>query len=135
MLPFNPSPSLTLSPHFRRTLAASAAAVAYGLWAFAVNRDDGLSSALNAAVAQGGYSFLLTLTLALLIEHLQRLFGTSIAALIATVGLTCILLFGIAFVLQWYIGTVDVLVTILPGWVIGSLYAAACIALGRAGRA
>jgi len=107
----------------RSFMAGMLAACAYGAWAYLVNREAGPEVAALAAAVQGGYSFLLTLSLTYLLDVLLLRLGRSLRAVVAALTLAVTLLFVVAFVLQWLAATPNIIATILPGWVIGSAYA------------
>lgn len=79
---------------------------------------------MSAAGAQGSYSFVLTLMLALFIEQLHRILGNSGPAKITTLAVSWGGLFSVAYGIQWLVGSPDILLTILPGWLVGCFYAA-----------
>lgn len=112
-------------------MAASAAALGYGAWGLWVNFAAGTSNATIAAVTQAVYSFALTLFLSLLVEMLQRVIGVSTRGLVTTVIAASASLFVSAFLLQWSVGTQHVVLTILPGWIIGSAYVVGYAGLRR----
>jgi hypothetical protein len=85
----------TLSPAWAtprgRSLGAAAAGVLLnGTWAFAANIDLGVRASLRAGAAQACSSFVLTLTLSLLMEALFRVPASATAgAALAAVGAFC----------------------------------------------
>lgn len=112
-------------------LAASLAAGGYGTWAYFANRHAGPAAASVASLVQGSYSFALTLVMTGFIEWLVAVIGRTHLALAGVVAMATAGLFAIAFGLQWLAGTPSILVTILPGWIIGTAYAVAyTIAIG-----
>jgi len=109
----------------RSLLAATAGALAYGGWALFVNHGAGWDIGATTAAVQASYSFFLTLFITLFVEFLQRRLGRTLAALAAAVLIASATMFCIAFALQSLAGSLHVLATILPGWVIGSAYVTA----------
>lgn len=109
----------------RSLLTGMAAACGYGAWAYLVNRHAGPAAAGLASLVQASYSFVLTLTLTGGIELLVVALGRSPLALSSVVTAAAALLFIVAFTLQWLVATPSILATILPGWIIGTAYAAA----------
>jgi len=107
----------------RSLLAGALAACVYGGWAWLVNRHAGPAPAGVAALVQGGYSFVLTLTLTASIELLVAAFGRSPPALTCVVAVAAVSLFAVAFLLQWLAATPSILAAILPGWIVGTVYA------------
>jgi hypothetical protein len=98
----------------------------YGAWAFSINFSHGFESAITAAFTQGGYSFAITLVLALVIEFLfDRLATTAIAVAWRSVWVFiagfCLLLFT-SVGINLLTGTPEILWTVLPGLMISSVY-------------
>lgn len=106
-------------------LSASAGALIYGAWAYWVNMADGESMAIRTGAVQGSFSFVLTLVMTLLLEGLFRLFGQSRRAAVLSLITVSAFLFSTAYSLQWLAGSQAILMTILPGYLIGTGYAAA----------
>ena len=98
----------------------------YGAWAFFINFSHGWDSAITAAVTQGGYSFTITLVLALVIEFLfQRLSNMSITALwrnvwVFIVGFSLLLFTSVG--INLLTGTPEVVWTVLPGLTVSAVY-------------
>lgn len=94
----------------------------YGAWAFYVNMGHGYIMGVKAAVTQGGYSFVVTLLLALLIERLFVRFK-SMSLGDYWVGMTAIALLA---VVSWGVntlaGTPEIVWTILPGLTVSAIY-------------
>ena len=94
----------------------------YGGWAYWVNRDYGQMIALKAAITQGGYSFTITLVSTVIVEWLFKVlywlpyhsFGVGLIA--------CVLLYITSWSINAVAGTPDILLTILPGTTIGTLF-------------
>ena len=98
----------------------------YGAWAFFINFSHGWDSAITAAFTQGGYSFTITLVLALVIEFLfQRLSNTSITALWRNVwvfiaGFSLLLFTSVG--INLLTGTPEIVWTVLPGLTVSAVY-------------
>lgn len=108
----------------RSLMAATFAASCYGGWAYFVNHGVTAPAPLVPAVVQGLYSFALTLGLSWLVAGLRSRLGDTARGRAAALSLTSAWLFVVAYLVQWSVGTVHVTLTILPGWLIGSVYAA-----------
>lgn len=110
----------------RALVSAVLGFITYGTWAYFVNvNHGGPAVGWRSGIVQGGYSFLLTLSSAYLMEFVYgRLQGTAIRMLawILTLLLTMAVLFVTAFSINWAAGTPRILMTILPGFIIGSVY-------------
>ena len=111
----------------RGLFAAGLAFLFYGGWAYLVNSGHTQWIALRAGLVQGGYSFLLTLLTTALLEFLYRSlqsvrFRASLTLVICTAFLT-----GTGCLIHWLIGTPEILYTILPGFILGTAYAAAYV--------
>lgn len=114
-------------PYYRRSavrMAVSAlfALLAYGAWAYWVNRGHGHQPAILAALTQGGYSLLLTLILSLVIEYLFRCLralplGSYLLGLV-----TCLVLYTVSWAVNYWAGTPEIVMTLLPGAIIGTVY-------------
>ncbi|MFT7491296.1 MAG: hypothetical protein ACI80S_000878 [Pseudohongiellaceae bacterium] len=94
----------------------------YGSWAFWVNYEAGQTLAFKAALTQGGFSFVMTLVLALLIEELFLHFKAWAFYLFVIGLITCSFLLLTSWALNYFAGTPNILLTILPGAVVSSLY-------------
>jgi len=115
------------SSTWRSLVAGLAAFGGYGGWAFLVNADHGFPLAVRALLVQGTYSFVLTLSSTLLMEYLyRRLFAMPGAAWL-TVVITVALLFTTAYGINLAAGTPEIVMTILPGFLIGSGYTVAYV--------
>ena len=115
---------LTGSARARAFAAGFLGFAAYGAWGWWVNADFGQMVAVRAGLVQGGYSFALTFTSTLLMEWLFAQLRRYPMPVVTTTLLTCALLFLVAYGIQFAVGTPEVLMTILPGFVIGSIYTA-----------
>jgi len=121
------------SPVFRSICAAFVALLAYGSWAAWANRMHGLDMMLRGSATQGLFSAVVTLAMTSLLEALYRGTGSRrqrfVRAIACTVGLLVISSTGI----HWLVGTKEILVTVMPGWFFGSLYAVTyAVGLSRA---
>lgn len=111
----------------RSLLAAAAGFLGYGLWAVFANSAHGSSAALRAGLVQGSYSFALTLTMSIVTEWIYA----GLADLRLRAPLTVIVVAGALFVTAYGInaaaGTPEIIATIAPGFVIGTLYTGAYV--------
>jgi len=94
----------------------------YGGWAFWVNYGAGQTLAFKAAFTQGGYSFIITLVLALLIEWLFSRFKKWPFHLFFIGLITCSFLYVTSWSLNYLAGTPNILLTILPGAAVSTVY-------------
>ena len=102
--------------------AALAGFLAYGGWAFFVNQSHGQDMGLRAGLTQGSYSFLLTLTTTYLMEYLLMLFADLPGRRFVPIAVTVAITFATAYGINWIMGTPEILLTILPGFIIGAVY-------------
>ena len=119
---------MTLSPLQRSLLSGIAGFVAYGGWAFWVNAPHSLEMGVMAGILQGSYSFLLTLGMTLVMEYLMQKLSVVPGRAILTVILASSGTLSVAYGIQWLNGTPEILLTILPGFVIGTVYSAVYVA-------
>ncbi|MCF7980979.1 MAG: hypothetical protein K9K86_03270 [Pseudomonadales bacterium] len=110
------------SQKVRIFFSAVAAFMGYGAWAFYVNHAYSLAISLKAAITQGSYSFVITLTMSWLMELLHQAFDTTRTRLPLTILITCLLLYTTSWGINALLGTPEIFMTILPGAVIGTLY-------------
>lgn len=106
----------------RSFLSAIAGFSVYGGWACYVNADYGTDLAMMIGLVQGGYSFVLTFVMALVTEWLFKRFTESknqVAYVMITVSSA---LFTMPYVIHLLLGTPAIWMTILPGFVIGTMY-------------
>lgn len=108
----------------RSVLSGVAGFLVYGGWAFWLNASHGTAMGISAGAVQGSYSFVLTLTMTLVMEHLMASFVAIPARGALTVALVSGISFSVAYSLQWLNGTPEILLTILPGFFIGVVYCA-----------
>ena len=73
---------------------------------------------LQSGLVQGGYSFVITLTYAVVMEWMYR--KTQLQAL--TTGLCILILVGFSYGVNYLAGTPEILSTITPGAIFGSIY-------------
>ena len=96
--------------------------VAYGLWAWWANLAHGDMVAIRSGLVQGGYSLVLTFVMTLVTEVVHLKLRHLPGAAFVTTAMLSVLLFVSAYVIHRLVGTPEILMTILPGWVIGTLY-------------
>ena len=111
------------SAGWRSTFSVVLAFVAYGIWAFYINNQYGNTVAAKAGMVQGSYAFLLTLGLTMMLEILYR--GLTISPGLRFPFLfisSCACLYSVAWGIHYLAGTPEILWTILPGALIGTVY-------------
>lgn len=112
------------SPLLRSVIAGFAGLVGYGSWAAYANFDHGMAIAVRSGLVQGTYSFVLTFLMTWVTEGLfAKLASMPMGAVVTTVVVSFIL-FVSAYGIHMLVGTPEILMTILPGFVIGSGYTA-----------
>lgn len=112
-------------PIIRSLLSALIGFFAYGAWAYWINIPAGSMIALKAAVAQGAFSFAMTLLLNIFMEYSYRKLSYSMRSKIAAclvTAITCCLLYIMSFSLHVVAETPMILFTILPGAIISTVY-------------
>jgi hypothetical protein len=94
----------------------------YGAWALFINFSHGWHDAITAGVTQGGYSFLMTLVLAIVVEWLfVRLAKVPLRSVwVFLVG--AILLASTSFGINILTGTPEIVWTVLPGLSVSLVY-------------
>jgi len=113
------------SPLLRSFIAGFAGLVGYGSWAVYANLDHGTFIAIRSGLVQGTYSFVLTFLMTWLTEWLFAKFASlPMGSSVTTTGVVCLILFVSAYGIHMLVGTPEILMTILPGFVIGSVYTA-----------
>ena len=114
--------NLPNSPLLRSAIAGVAGFVAYGSWAVYANFDHGTAIAVRSGLVQGTYSLILTFLMTSATEWLfSKLAGMAMGA-VATTGIVCLLLFASSYGINALVGTPEILMTILPGFIFGSIY-------------
>lgn len=107
------------SPLARSFFSGLAGFVVYGGWAYFVNESHGQDLAMMIGLVQGSYSFALTFVMTLVTEWLFLKCNGQFFTIMAIV---CTALFVTPYLIHMLIGTPEILMTILPGFVIGSIY-------------
>lgn len=113
---------MNLTPLQRSLISGIAGFLIYGGWALAVNVSHGLTMGLRAGALQGSYSFFLTLGMTLVMEHLMMRFSHLAARTVLTVFIVSAVAFSVAYSIHWLNSTPEILLTILPGFLIGAIY-------------
>ena len=111
------------NPMIRLLVPPVAGFLFYGLWAFFANMDHGCGPAAKAFLTQGSYSFVITLSLALLIEWLYRLLQRLPYRAWWVGVIACLLLYSTSWGINFLAGTPNILLTILPGAAFSTVYA------------
>lgn len=110
------------SPLVRSLLAGLAGFVAYGGWAVLANWSHGETIAIKSGLVQGSYSFCLTWVMTLATEWLHGLFLNLTYRVWRLMISICSVLFATAYSINYVAGTPEILMTIIPGFIIGSVY-------------
>ena len=110
----------------RSFLSALAGLIGYGVWAYLVNSQHGATAAFKAASVQGGYSFILTFVMTLLIELLYRRFARASRSERLTRVATIVSVCAIIYTTSWWINvlaaTPEIFNTVILGYVVGGIY-------------
>ncbi|RBP51355.1 hypothetical protein [Arenicella xantha] len=128
-----------LSALQRSLVAAFAGFLFYGAWAFAINFAYGQASALKAAAVQGSYSFVLTLSMTLVLEaifkFMSHFFNQRWLIDWTTVLAGCALVFSGSWIVNVMAGTPEIFKTVILGYVVGGFYCAVYVrGLARASK-
>ena len=105
----------------RNVLSGFAGLMGYGGWAYYANYMHGLMAGVKAAVVQGGYSFALTFTMTMLMEKIFHLFRNPVKRFVITFLGTCFILYFTSWFINYLAGTPEIFMTILPGYIIGTV--------------
>ena len=105
----------------RSVASAIAGMLVYGGWAVYANFDHGLAIAQRSGFVQGSYSFVLTFLMTLVTESLFAKIAPRYRMALTTV-LVSVILFTSAYSIHMLVGTPEILMTIFPGFVIGTAY-------------
>lgn len=115
-----------LNPFQRSLVSAFSGLLGYGSWAYLVNSMHGVLAGIKAACVQGGYSFLLTFVMTLMIEALYRTMSRigEVERLIkfATIIITCAIIFSTSWWVNAMAGTPEIFNTVILGYIIGGVY-------------
>ena len=122
------------TPFMRSLLAGLAGFIGYGGWAWYANLDHGDFIAMRSGLVQGSYSLLLTFLMTLVTETVYAKCHRLPGAVPVTTLMISVILFVSAYTIHMFVGTPEILMTIMPGWVIGTIYTLVYIlGLKRAG--
>ena len=120
-----------LTPLQRSMISAFSGLLGYGGWAYWVNASYGWQASFKAACVQGGYSFLLTFVMTLMIEFFYRFFLKFSRQIWLVNGLAIILTCSIIFSTSWWVnamaGTPEIFKTVILGYIIGGFYTVAYV--------
>lgn len=120
--------SQTFTPLQRSLISGVAGFIAYGGWGFWVNMSHGTEMGAMAGLIQGSYSFVLTLSMTMVMEHLMRILAGVRARPVITVVVVSVGTFAVAYSIQWLNSTPEILLTIIPGFLIGAVYSGVYVA-------
>ena len=115
-----------LSPLQRSLISSSAGFIFYGAWAYWVNASHGSVIALKSACAQGGYSFLLTFCMTILLEAIfrfnSRVFSRERVINWLTITVCCAIVFAGSWGINVAAGTPEIFQTVILGYIVGAIY-------------
>lgn len=111
-----------LPPYLRVFLSAIAAFVGYGGWSLYINGDGDPMSAMSYALYYGTYSFIITLLTSGLMETLYYNLASHPKGKLITALTTCLLLYAGAWGVNYAAGTPNIVLTVLPGVAISTLF-------------
>jgi len=114
--------SLQTSPLLRSTLAGILGSIVYGGWAMYANSGHGDAIALRSGLVQGSYSLAITFAMTLVSEWLFLAFAVVPGRVFVTAAVVSGVLFTSSYGIHHIVGTPEILMTIVPGYVIGSVY-------------
>lgn len=106
----------------RSLLSAVSGLLGFGIWAYWVNSEHGQLAAIKAALTQGSYSFIVTFLNTYVIECVYRCLVNIRFRLVATATLTSLVVCTLSWCVNTLSGTPEVMMTILPGCAISSIY-------------
>ena len=110
--------TLFQSQWFRTFGPALAGFLAYGGWAFFCNYQTSLNAGFKAGLVQGSFSFLITIFFNGVMEYLYARWKSRYLISILCSGSLVMTSFSI----NWLAGTPNILPTIAPGALLGSIY-------------
>lgn len=100
------------------------AAIIYGAWAGFANSEHGLSIWVKAALAQGVYAFISTLSITHIAKFVFLKFKCGLSGIIIGFLASFVVMIAIPLIVHNAIGTPDIWEAILPGIIWGSIYLA-----------
>lgn len=92
--------------------------LAYGTWAFFCNLNHGQAMGVQSGLVQGSLSFTITLVSNFVMESIYRFCQNRFLAII----MTSLLIIGTSYSVNWLVGTPEILMTIAPGSIFGTIY-------------
>lgn len=113
---------MTSAGFLRSLIAGLAGFIGYGGWAWYANLDHGADIAMRSGLVQGGYSLVLTFLMTIVTEYLFAKWQHQAGAAIRTTLLVSTILFCSAYTIHMLVGTPEILMTITPGFIIGTIY-------------
>lgn len=103
-------------------LTSILAAIAYGGWAVFANFEYGAKAAFMAGIVQAVYAFLATMSVSKIAHMIFRKCDCGYKGICLGFLASFIVMVCIPFAVHSFAGTPDIVETILPGLIIGSLY-------------
>ena len=114
---------MTLVRHYRAVLLnATAALLVYGAWAVYANYEHGRDAWVMAGMVQGVYAFLSTLSITVVAKAVYIRCGCGKMGISIGFITSFIVMLAIPVGVHSVAGTPDILETILPGLIWGSMY-------------
>ena len=98
--------------------------IGYGGWALGCNLSHGLDMGLKSGFVQGTISFFITIVSNLLMETVYRFTGSRVITIVTSI----FTFVGTSFTVNYIVGTPEILLTIAPGALIGSIYTISYVA-------
>jgi hypothetical protein len=117
--------NLIKSARTRALVSALCGFLGYGSWGVWINMSHGWQAGLKAGLTQGSYSFMVTLFYSGLIEWIYA--KTQKKAL--TIIVCCLSVVMTSYLIHSLAGTPEIIPTIAPGVVIGSIYVSGYVKL------
>jgi len=116
----------SFTPLQRSILSGLCGLIFYGGWAIFVNWKHGLGAAIKAGCVQGSYSFILTLSMTMLIEGMfkinSKVFKKALLVNWSTIIICCAAIFSLSWGINFAAGTPEILRTVILGYVVGGIY-------------
>ena len=116
----------TFTPLQRSIISGLSGLFFYGGWAVFVNWKHGIAAAIKAGCVQGSYSFILTLTMTMLIEGMfkinSKVFNKTILVNWSTIIICCAAIFSLSWGVNFAAGTPEILRTVILGYIVGGIY-------------
>ena len=103
-------------------LTAIAAAIGYGGWAVYANSDHGVHAFIIAGLVQATYAFFSTFFITHVAQRTFVKYDCGVRGVLAGFGASFVVMLAIPITVHNIMGTPEILHTILPGLIWGSIY-------------